>query len=407
MPWSLRLALKYLFPTGRRLSFFTVLSVVGMALGVAVLWVVQSVINGFGHQIREKLVEINGPIQVVSTEPLENVEAVQAQMLSVGGLRSVVPFVAGMTMIQSKDRIAFPWVRGVEIQRCEEVFAFGKFIKKGGWEEGCVLLSRSLADALSVDVGDEVDIYSPLMLNAIGRDEILLPTEHRVSGIFETGWADVDKQTILCDLETAQEVYGLGNAVHGIAASVDDSKTSVSAACGALNRILPPPLRARTWMEVNEDLLFVLRMEKTMMLFVVLFIVLVAAFSISSGLITTVVRKRREIALLTIMGAGRKQLMSIFAWQSTILGLLGIALGFVGGSIALLLRNDILEVLSRCVLPKDMLWNFYSFAQLPSRCSARDAVVIAVSTLAMALGASIIPAWKAGRLRSTEVLRGD
>jgi lipoprotein-releasing system permease protein len=264
-----------------------------------------------------------------------------------------------------------------------------------------------LADALSVDIGDEVDVYSPLMLGAIGRDEILLPTEHRVSGIFETGWADVDRQTILCDLETVQEWYGLGTAVHGIAASVDEAKTSVTTACGALNRVLTPPLRARTWMEVNEDLLFVVRLEKTMMLFVVLFIVLVAAFSISSGLMTTVVRKRREMALLTLMGAGRLQLMSVFAWQSAILGLLGLALGFVGGAISLFLRNDILEWLSRWVLPRDMLWNFYSFAQLPSRCSVRDAVVIATATLAMALGASLVPAWKASQLRSAEVLRGD
>ncbi|MDR1665601.1 MAG: FtsX-like permease family protein [Puniceicoccales bacterium] len=408
MIWSLGLALRYLFPTGRKISFFTVLSILGVGLGVAVLWVVQSVINGFGDQIRRKLVDINGHIHVLSADGiLKDTKPIEACLRSFGGIRGITPFATGITMVQHKNRVAFPGIRGLDWDTCRDVMALDTFVKTGQPVVGAVLLSRSLAESLEASVGDRVDLYSPLMLGALRQEEVLLPIECPVSGIFETGWAEIDQQTVLCHLTTVQELYGLGSSVHGLALSVNEERTSISALRRNLEGILSPPLKVLSWMDLNEDLLFVLRLEKTMMLFVVLFIVLVASFSIGSGLMTSVVRKRREIVLLTLMGAKKRDIAAIFAWQGLLLGVLGILFGFAFGSVALVFRNDLLRVLSYRLFPKDMLWNFYAFAQLPAHCSGTDAGVIGLATLGIALSASLVPAIQASRLKMAEVLRGE
>ncbi len=404
--WSFYLALRYLFPKGKCASFFTLLSILGIALGVTVLWVVPSVINGFGYQIRQKLVEINGHIQITSPELIGNVEALEHKLKTIKGIKGITPFALGMTLVQHNNLVAFPWIRGIEFNKALSVLPLKQFLKAGSFSGG-ILLSHSLAESLSVKIGDYLDVYSPLMLGALKRDEVLLPKECKVVGIFETGWAEVDRQTLLCDLQIVQELYGLGKSVHGFALSIDDKKFSVQGICEDVNRLLSPPLKASSWLELNEDLLFVLQMEKTMMLFVILFIVLVASFSVSSGLMISVVRKKREIALLTLLGAEKIKIVSIFIWQSFILGVLGIIFGFAFGAIALAFRNNILAFLSHWFLPKDMLWNFYSFAQLPAKSTAGDALIIALTTLCIAVSAALIPAWHASRLKSSEVLRGE
>ena len=162
-------------------------------------------------------------------------------------------------------------------------------------------------------------------------------------------------------------------------------------------------MHAYTWQELNEDFLHVLRMEKAMSFFVLFFIVFVAAITISSGLMTSVVRKQREISLFLHWGASRWQIVGLFCFQGLILSGFGIVLGLTTASTVLHFRNEIVQVLTGWFLPKNALWNFYNFEKLPAIWCWKDVGLILVFSLIVTLFASLLPAWKATR---TSIIKG-
>lgn len=408
MHWPLFLALKYLFPSGKGLTFFTFISILGVALGVMVLVVVQSVMNGFHHLIEEKIVQLNGDIKILSPAIIEDAESLQKELQAIQGVKGLTPFVHGIALVQHNEYVQFPKILGVDLSSVEKVLPLSKFIKMGSLtalSKG-FFFSRPLAQSLDVALEEKVDVYSPLMLEALKKDEILLPIEIPIVGIFETGWADADRDTAICSLETLQHLYGLGKGIHGFSIKLEPGLDPHQFA-QMLKQRLPDPLRAYSWLELNEDLFYVLRLEKTMMFFVVFFVILVAAFSISSGLMTFVVRKKREIGLLAVFGATRKEIVQIFCFQSLIIGVSGVILGIMGGLSALCFRNQVMALLSKWFLPKDLLWKFYSFAHLPVYYKIADFMIIAIATLLIAFCASLLPAWRASRLTLASNLRGE
>ncbi len=406
--WTLKLAWQYLFPKGRYGTFFTWLSVLGIALGVIVLTVVLSVMNGFDNTIQSKWIDVNGPVKILSPSIIEEPQALKNEILQVKGVTGATDFVHGVALVQKGDYVNFPKCLGVDLDSVESVLPLSKFLKLGqlrDLDKG-IFLTRGLAQSLNVKVGDTIDVYSPLSLEAIKQDEVILPKELCVCGILETGWAEVDKDTLLCSIDVLQELYGLGQAAHGFSVQVESSKL-IRPICEQLNARLPAPLRAYSWMELNADLLYVLNLEKTMSFFVLLFVVVVAAFSVSSGLMFDVVRKRREIALLRIWGASRWQIAQLFAWQSVLLSLMGVLFGFLGSALVLYYRNSIVDCLTGRLLPKHLLWNFYSLPELPAHCTWQDLTLIGGMTIAMAVLSSVLPAVKASFSRVTEGLRNE
>ena len=233
-----------------------------------------------------------------------------------------------------------------------------------------------------------------MALEAIKNEEIILPQEINVAGFFKTDWAEIDRNTILFPLEDLQEAYGMSKeSVHGFCLNVDDCR--IADVCRDLNHWLPSSMRAYSWYELNEDFLYVLKMEKTMCFFALLFIVVVAAFSISSGLMSLVRRKQREITLLRTWGAKRRDIFALFSIQSFLLATLGIVLGFVVSFLVLHYRNVIVQMLTGWFVPQNALWNFYDFAQLPVAYNATDFVIILFFTYFITLVASFLPAWRA------------
>lgn len=411
MPWYLYLALKQLFPTGKRLSFFTVISVLGVALGVATLVVTNSVMGGFGYEIRRMIIDTQGDVQIRARELIGHSGPLIAQVAKIPGVKGVTPFAEGVGMLEYGRKQAFPAIIGVDVNRVNDVIPLKRFIRVGSLDElddDTVILSSQLAYTLGVQIGGKVTISSPLLLERLKKDEVFLPRELLITGIFEIGHQQLDSNTVLVTLRRMQDLYGLGEAVHGLNIKIADGLDS-DAMAKRVNDALPkqPEMRARSWMDANAEFLFVLQMEKHLVSILLLFIILVASFSITSSLLTTVVRKTREIGLLGALGARPREIAACFCVQGFFIGVLGTVCGLAAGFLFLDQRNNILELFTRLTGSQETLERFYQFSKVPAHIESVDLVVIIAGTIAIATLAGIFPAWRASRLKPVEALRNE
>jgi lipoprotein-releasing system permease protein len=410
MPWYLYLALKQLFPSGRRIAFFTLASIGGVMLGVAVLIVVLSVMNGFGDEIRQKILETNGDVDVRAEGGIMyDQDAVMAKIRGLPGAVAVAPYAQGVVMLQAGNRPSFPFIRGIDVEHEQAVVPLAKFLLAGRMEDlddDSVFVSSELAASMGVRVGEKVDVYSPLLIERLKKDEILLPRELRVAGIFETGWNQVDSNTLICSLRLMQELYGLRSGVHGVTVRLKPGSDSDEFAA-QLNALFSGSDRAVSWIESNRDFLFVIQLEKNMMMFIMLFIILVASFAIASSLLTAVVRKTKEIGLLGALGARPRQVAACFCFQGFAIGVAGAVLGIALALLALAFRNEVMHTFAHLTHSEDALLRFYQFSNLPCSYSARDFTIVTASSIVIATLAGLLPAWRAARLKSVEALRSE
>jgi len=409
MPWYLYLALKQLFPTGRRFPFFTAISVMGVALGVMVLIVVTSVMGGFGYEIRRMIVETEGEVQVKARELSDEPAAALVAIRGVPEVAAATPYVAGAVMVLASGRPAFPVFRGIELETVEAVANLKRFVRYGSLEDlddGSIILSSRVALSLGARLGDIIEIYSPLLIERLKRDEIFLPREFRVVGLLEIGHQQIDSSTIYGTLRAAQELYGLGEGVHGINVRLRPGSDE-GAAVARLNAALPAEMMAYLWMESWADFLWVLNLEKSINFFLLLFIVIIAAFSVMSSLLIAVVRKTREIGLLGALGARPRDVALCFCAQAFVIGVSGTILGLGLGFGVLAIRNDLVHGLAGLLQRGDTLSKFYQFSDLPSHTLPGDLVLTVVAAIAISTLAGLLPAWRAARLRPVEALRSE
>ncbi|OHE82479.1 MAG: ABC transporter permease [Verrucomicrobia bacterium RIFCSPLOWO2_12_FULL_64_8] len=409
MPWYLYLALKHLFPTGRRLAFFTAASILGVTLGVAVVIVVICVMVGFGDEIRRKVVETNGHIRIETGGIMYDQEAVMAKVRGLPGVAAVAPYAHGMVMLQAGNRPAFPIIRGIDAIREGGVVPLQRFLLSGrvdDLDDDSVFVSSELAAALQVHRGDRVDVYSPLLLERLKKDEVVLPRELRVAGIFATGWNQVDANTVLCTLRLMQELYGLGTGAHGVSVRLEPG-TDMDEAAEAINQAVGGSHHAVTWLQSYRDFLFVIQFEKNILMFVLLFIVLVASFAIMSSLLTAVVRKTREIGLLGALGGKPRQVAACFCLQGLFIGLTGTVLGILLALLGLSFRNEIVHAFQRLTQSEAAMRSAYMFAEMPVTYPPTDLAIIITSSIVIATLAGLLPAWRAARLKPVEALRSE
>ncbi len=409
MSWPLYLALKQLFPTGRRFPFFTLISILGVALGVALLIVCISVMGGFGREIRNMIVNTQGEVQVRSFGLMKDPQAVLKTVGAIEGVVASAPFAEGVVMLQHENKPAFPAIQGVDMERVEAVVPLRRYIVAGRFDDlddDRVILSSQLAVQLGARLGSKVSVYSPLLLEKLKTDEILLPRELEVCGIFEIGHQQLDSSVVIVTLRTMQELYGLGRAVHGVNVKLAPGADPDDVA-RAINRALPVDGLAKSWMDSNQEFLFVLQLEKNMIFFLLLFIIVVAAFSVTSSLLIAVVRKTREIGLLGALGATPRQVAACFCYQGIIIGVAGTVSGLALGFSVIHFRNDIVAGFTRLTGSQEALARFYQFSQLPAYLSGKDLTLIVVSALVVSTLAGLLPAWRAAKLKPVEALRSE
>ena len=409
MPWYFYLAVKQLFPTGRRFPFFTAISVMGVSLGVAVLVIVTSVMGGFGYELRRMIVQTEGEVQVKSRGLIEDVGGVLAKVRATPGVAAATPYVTGPVMVMAAGRPAFPLFRGLDLTTVGQVANLQRFITGGrldDLDDDSVILSAEVATQLSAGIGDRIEIYSPLLIEKLKSDEIFLPRQFRVVGYFQIGHQHLDSSSIYGTVRAAQELYGLGRSVHGINVRL---LPGVSEDEGALrlNRVLPAGTVAFSWTQSWESFLWVLNLEKTINFFLLMFIVVIAAFSVMSSLLISVVRKTREIGLLGALGGSAREVALCFCVQAFIIGVTGTAIGLGLGFGVLAVRNDLVHGIAGLLNRQDTLRQFYQFTDLPAHTMPGDLITTIVAAIAISTLAGLLPAWRAARLKPVDALRGE
>jgi lipoprotein-releasing system permease protein len=409
VPWYLYIALKQLLPSGRTFPFFTFVSVFGVTLGVALLIIVLSVMNGFSREIRTKIVETQGDVLVQSGRIIYQPDKLMTEVEAIPEVAAVAPFAQGPVMIHYQNQPRFPVIQGIDLKREQAIVPLKKFLRSGDLNElddDSVLISSELAMKLKIGVGMEIEIYSPLLVERLKQDEILLPRAVRVVGVFETGWNQIDENTVIGSLHLIQDLYGLGDGIHGLKLRLKKG-VDVDSAVQAINEHLNSGYRALSWIDTNRDFLFVLQLEKNILFFLLLFVVLVSAFAITSSLLITVVRKTREIGLFGALGGKRWQVAACFCLQGLVIGIAGTVLGFGLAFIALYFRNDIIHAFAKVTQSEAALLRFYQFADLPSYSNPLDMITVACASVIISTVAGIIPAWRAARLKPAEALRTE
>src|SRR5947199_5453055 len=348
LPFSFFLALRYLKPKRIFVSIITLISMVGVMLGVTVLIVVISVMTGFDRELRQKVVDWDAHILVSSEDVLRNWRELSVKIRNTPDVVGMAPYVQGPVIVEYQDQRLAPLIRGIDPVEEEKVVELKKVIKKGslGLEGESGVLGIELARKLHIDVGDKLTLYSPGNLGEIldgmkelekskGNEErkaidklreVVLPKELTVTGIFETGHYLHDSEFLLVPIYVGQELYGLGDTLHGITVRTVDPYGAEKVK-QEIQKYLQPPQFAQTWIDMNSQFFEAVRLERTVMFFLLFFIVVVAAFGIMSTLITVTVQKRREIGIVKALGANIAQIIWVFLGQGTVVGLFGTLTG--------------------------------------------------------------------------------
>lgn len=405
LPFSLFLALKYLKPKRTFLSVVTVLSTLGVLLGVAVLIIVLSVMTGFDEMWRDKILDFNAHVTVSVPDGFADEEdSLCEQIEAVPGVTGAAPFLQSLVFIQKPNgQIETPMIRGVDPAREARVSRIPASLVAGEFSvaDGSVVIGSDLARRLGVGVGDVLTVYSPATF--MDKDEIRLPSEMTVAGLFEIGMWEFDMGYVVASLWDTRDFCG-GTGLEAIQVMTKDPYAA-DVVAAELRRRLGTGVHVTTWMDQNQQLFAALRVEKNMMFFLLIFITIVAAFGITNTLITVTVQKTREIGLLRSLGFSAGSIMRVFFWQGWIEGVLGTTLGIATGLVVLRYRNDLLHFLNdRCgmqLLPEEL----YHLAELPSHTMPGDVALVAVSVLVICTLAAVIPAWQAAKLDPVRALR--
>ena len=421
LPLELLFALRYLRPKRTFVSVITLISILGVMLGVAVLIVVIGVMSGFDRDLREKLFGFDNHIRIQQPgsslkDYLGLIEAVESEP----GVRGVAPYIAGPVVVETQTnppRIAMPTLLAVDPDRAGNLSILPGSMVDGEFDlEGQgMVMGHLLADQLELRRDDPVAIYSHGKLRQIHRSvtgpgenrRLSLPDDYTLRGLFNVGYYEYDANIFVCSVHDAQQLFFDGiDAVHGLRVILEDPYLAHQVQ-ERLQKRLGPSYRVSSWIEDHSSLLEALVTEKNVIRFLLFFIVLVAAFGITSSQITFVVQKTREIGMLRALGSSGRQILLIFFLQSFLVGIVGVVSGLGLGTLAITYRNEFLSWMNR-VSGKDLFpAEIYGFSSLPAIVSTTDLLVICGGSLLICAASGILPALNAGRLRPVESLRHE
>ena len=407
MPWPIYLALKYLFPTRRKLSVFALISIIGVSLGVAVMLMSQTIVNGFGEQIRQALVDNfgDGRLSRRDEAPWDTSNQLK-QLRGHPEVLTAQSYAQDILMLRTSTRTQPATAFGMNFWEKPELIPTGSYLIDGSIHRlglKTLLLGSELARKLGVVVGSSIEIYTPLMLEQFARDERPLPDSFELIGIFHTGQNAIDANTVWMGLEDMRELYGLNQHAHGLVWKLNPSANSL-AFVQKIRPQLPTELKPVSWLEANEGLLFVLAFEKTMTFIFNGLIVAVAAFSIAAGLFATVLRKRRHIGLLGALGAPPWKIASVFCLQGLCIGAAGCGLGTSLTLMLLRYRHGIIEFCMQLNTNSEALLHYYPLLHFPLNYQWSDFILVYGLSIGLTTLAGALPAVYAARLNSTEAL---
>ncbi|HVS25900.1 MAG TPA: lipoprotein-releasing ABC transporter permease subunit [Burkholderiales bacterium] len=410
-PYELLIGLRYSRAKRRNhfVSFISLISIIGMALGITVLISVMSVMNGFQKEIRERILGVVSHVQVSGVNgKLNDWHKVAAEAGKNPQVIASAPYVAEQGLLSFEQAVKGTIVRGILPEYENQVVDLGRRMKTGRLDAlrpggFGIVLGVDLARTLGATVGDKVLLIAPQgQVTPAG----ILPRlkQFTVVGIFEVGHYEYDAGLALIHLEDAQKLYRFDGNVSGVRLRLKDLYEAPRVA-NELAHTLTVDAYINDWTRINANFYRAVQIEKRMMFFVVILIVAVAAFNIVSTLVMAVTDKQSEIAILRTLGASPRSIMKIFIVQGTLIGILGTLLGLIGG-VALALNIDVVvPFIENLIGVKFLAKDVYYISELPSDVEFWDVAVIAVVSFALCLLATLYPSWRAARSNPAEALR--
>ncbi len=414
MSFELFVSLRYLLAKRRHafISLITFISVAGVAVGVMALIVVLAVMNGFQHDLRDRILGVTSHVVIGHFQGnFPDYDRVVEEVEQVDGVVAATPFVLTQVMVSSGTAAAGAIVRGIDpktaarVTRLEETLLSGTLSsalrpprpsdEPGESKAPGIVLGIELAARLGVATNHYVTLISPTgQLTPVGRvPKSLL---FRVTALFKSGMYEYDNTLAYIHIRDAQRLLAIGDTATGVEVRVEDIYKAGTIARKVQKR-LGYPFWVRDWMQMNHNLFSALKLEKVVMFIILTLIILVAAFNIVSSLIMMVMEKTKDIAILKAMGATSAHIRRIFVYEGLLIGFVGTILGLIGGFslCGLLKRYQFIE------LPRDV----YYISTLPVRMEIVDVVLTACAAIAICFLATFYPSRQAAKLQPAEALR--
>jgi lipoprotein-releasing system permease protein len=404
-------AKRYLLPGKGEGFIFLVasISLVAVALGVAALIIVMSVMNGFRAELFDKIVGLNGHAVFQGYEGrLSGWQQIADAARKTPGVTSAMPLIEQPLMASANGRVEGVLVRGVRLEDIRANRVMNENVKGGDMRSlipgsGNVAIGSRLAEALGAYPGSEISLISPEGRSTpVGTVPRIV--SYRVGAIFEVGIYDYDNAFVVMPMEDAQTLLMLGNDVGIVEVQVTDPD-KVAAILAPLQKLTQGRAIVTDWRQMNSALFEALEIERIAMFVVLSLIILVAVFNILSSLIMLVRAKTRDIAILRTMGASRNGLMKVFVTVGVTIGSLGIILGIVLGALFLFFRQGVVNVIQ--LLTGANLWDpsVRFLTELPSKTDPFEVLAIVLIALILSFLATLYPAWKAASTDPVQVLR--
>lgn len=411
-PAALFIGLRYTRAKRRNhfISFISLASIMGIALGVAVLITVLSVMNGFDREIKKRVFTMVAPMTLSSvTGSVANWKDVQKILKQFPYIKSSAPFVLGEVLLSNGSSVQPAMVTGIVPNEEKQVSGVANKMVQGELNDlragrFGIVLGENLASALGATIGDKITVITPqVTLSPAG----VIPRFKRftVIGIFSAGGGfGFDRSLGFVDLTDAQRLLGLGSNVTGLHLNIDDVYAAPNYAHEMMTQ-LTPSASVTTWADQFGEFFHAVQLEKTMMFLILLLIVAVAAFNLVATLVMVVNEKQSDIAILRTFGATPRMIMNIFIVQGGLVGIFGTLLGVIGGLILAWNVTDIVNWIEHIFHVQFLSSSVYFVNYLPSEIELNDVLEISFASLFLSLIATIYPAWRASKMDPVESLR--
>ena len=413
LPYELFVGLRYTRAKRKNhfISFISLTSMVGIALGVAALIIVLSVMNGFQSELRSRILGVASHIEITEySNQLSQWEVLSKQVDAQQEVQASAPYIMAQGMLSNGQAVQGALVRGIKPDLENNVAELGSNMKQGQLSDlraGAfnIILGADLAYALGVSVGDKVVLMAPqgqfTPTGVVPRIK-----QFTVAGLFQIGMYEYDAGLALIHIQDAAKLYRMGDKVSGLRLKINDLFEAPAMTQELGKTLLPLGAYFITdWTQQHANFFKAIQLEKRVMFIILTLIVAVAAFNIVSTLVMAVTDKRADIAIMRTLGASPRSIMQIFIIQGALIGIIGTFFGAVLGIVIALNIDTIIPFIENLFHVQFLAKDVYYISDLPSKLEWSDTVTIIITSVVLSLLATLYPSYKASKINPAEALR--